>query len=157
MRILFALGVTEDLIYWKIDVSKAFANADLDEEIYMYPPPELDVPEGRLLRLLKALYGLKQAGRMWHLHIARLLIEWGYSRSRFNHCVFFIRDDAVGRFIIIVLYVDDFAIGSKLQADIDLLLTNLRQRLKITDGPLTRILGYRVTDLRSSIGTIRLE
>ena len=45
----------------------------------------------------------------------------------------------------------------QLQADIDLLLTNLRQHLKITDGPLTRILGYRVTDLRSSIGTIRLD
>ena len=157
LRMILALGVTEMFFYWKVDVSNAFPNAELDEEIYMYPPKEMGLPEGSLLRLLKALYGLKQASRLWHKLIARLLLDFGYTRLLTHPCVFFIRDDSIGRLIIIVLYVDDFTIASKLQADIDELLSSLRQTLKITDGPLLHILGYRVTDRRQSGGTIRLD
>jgi len=53
-----------------VDVSNAFSNAPLDEEIYMYPPAEMGLPKNALLRLLKALYGLKQASRLLHALIA---------------------------------------------------------------------------------------
>ena len=157
LRLILALGVTQNFIYWKADVSNAFPNADLDEEVYMYPPPEMELPEGSLLRLLKALYGLKQAGRKWHIFIAKLLISFGFARMRSEPCVFFMRDNSIGRLIIIVLYVDDFTIASKLQADIDNLLQRLREKIKITDGPLLTILGYRVTDRRHIDHTIRID
>ena len=157
LRLILALGVTENFLFWKVDVSNAFPNATLDEEIYMYPPAEMGLPENALLRLLKALYGLKQASRLWHALIAQLLIEFGFSRLRTHPCIFFMRNDAIGRLIIIALYVDDFTIASKLQEDIDELLRRLREQLQITDGPLEHILGYRVTDRRQTGGTIRLD
>ena len=41
LRMLIALGVTENFVFWQADVSNAFPNADLDEEVYMEAPPEL--------------------------------------------------------------------------------------------------------------------
>ena len=123
-------------------LSNAFPNATLDEEIYMYPPAEMGLPQHALLRLLKALYGLKQASRLWHALISQLLIEFGFSRLRTHPCIFFMRNDAIGRLIIIALYFDDFTIASKLQEGIDELLRRLREQLQITDGHLEHILGF---------------
>ena len=122
----------------------------------MYPPAEMGLPKNALLRLLKALYGLKQASRLLHALIAQLLIEYGFSRLRTHSCIFFMRNDAIGRLIIIALYVDDLTIASKLQEDIDELHRRLRKQLQIMDG-LEHILGDRITDRRQTGGRIRLD
>ena len=140
-----------------MDVSNVFPNAPLDEEIYMYPPAEMGLPKNALVRLLKALYGLKQASRLLQALIAQLLIEYGFSRLRTHSCILFMRNDAIGRLIIIALYVDDFTIASKIQEDIDELHRRLRKQLQIMDGPLEHILGDRITDRRQTGGRIRLD
>ena len=60
-RLLVALARTLGLDIQHMDVDAAFLYADLDEDIYMEPPPNLFVPDGCCLKLLKSLYGLKQA------------------------------------------------------------------------------------------------
>jgi hypothetical protein len=44
-------------------VDSAFLYADVEEDIYMSPPPDMELPPGKSLKLLKNLYGLKQAPR----------------------------------------------------------------------------------------------
>ena len=61
VRLLLALGVVENFHFWQLDVSNAFPNADLEEEIYMEAPKEMELDRSKVLKLLKALYGLKQA------------------------------------------------------------------------------------------------
>ena len=64
-----------------IDISHAFITGDLDEEIYMKPPPGFKEGEwGEVLRLLKSLYGLKQSARMWNKKLHSVLQE-----LRFTH------------------------------------------------------------------------
>ena len=60
MRLILAQAALEDYHMATIDISHAFINGDLDEEIYMKPPPGFQEGEwGDVLRLCKSLYGLK--------------------------------------------------------------------------------------------------
>lgn len=64
IRTILALSAVEDLHLRSIDISHAFINGDLEEEIYMEQPEGYHFEEpGDVLRLCKSLYGLKQAGR----------------------------------------------------------------------------------------------
>jgi hypothetical protein len=155
LRMIIALGVTEDFVFWQADVSNAFPNADLEEEVFMEAPPELGLPKGTILRLLKALYGLKQASRMWHLLVRDFLLEQGFDQLRTDNCVFIYRID--GHTLIIVLYVDDMVLAATTPALIKGFLEQCRQRFNITDRSLEWILGMRFRDTRTIDGKITLD
>ena len=62
-RLMLALSKVLNLEIHQLDVDSAFLYADLDEDVYVKPPPGMDVKSGYCLKLLKSLYGLKQAPR----------------------------------------------------------------------------------------------
>ncbi|CAI7797327.1 unnamed protein product [Closterium sp. NIES-54] len=51
----------------KMDITTAFLNGIILEELYMLQPEGLDDGSGRVCRLTKAIYGLKQAPRAWRV------------------------------------------------------------------------------------------
>lgn len=49
-----------------MDVHNAFLHSDLNDKVYMKPPPEFSTPTtGSGCRLKKSLYGLRQSPRCW--------------------------------------------------------------------------------------------
>ena len=62
-RLMLALSKVLNLEIHQLDVDSAFLYADLEEDVYMKPPPGMDLRSGYCLKLLKSLYGLKQAPR----------------------------------------------------------------------------------------------
>ena len=68
-RLMLALAKVLELEIHQLDVDSAFLYADLDEDVYVKPPPGMDVKQGYCLKLLKSLYGLKQAPRNWNKNI----------------------------------------------------------------------------------------
>ena len=155
LRLIIALGVTENFHYWQCDVGNAFPNASVEEEIYMKAPPEMGLPEGKYLRLLKALYGLKQASRQWHQLVRQFLLTLGFAQLRTDSCIFIKRDGDI--VMIIVLYVDDIVIAATRKDDIEQFVHLLSKRFKITQRPLEYILGLRVSDTRADNGRISLD
>ena len=94
------------------DVSGAYLNSELIEDIYVKPPEGMAVPEGcegMVLKLKKALYGLKQAGRAWNQKLRNFLLECGFEQSQADHSMFYKTRKVKGQTHVIRLnvHVDD--------------------------------------------------
>ena len=91
IRILLALVAQFDLELAQLDVKTAFLHGDLEEEIYMSQPDGFRVAgnEKLVCRLKKSLYGLKQSPRKWYKCFDSFMLEQDYTRSQFDHCVYF--------------------------------------------------------------------
>ena len=59
MRLFFALSSTLKWPVGSMDVKSAFLQGnEISHEIFVYPPPEAQVPKRKLWKLRKAVYGL---------------------------------------------------------------------------------------------------
>jgi hypothetical protein len=117
-RIIMALTAHYDLELHQMDVKTAFLNGDLDENVYMAQPKGF-VVEGKEkmgCRLKKSIYGLKQASRQWYLKFDRTIKSFGFKENVEDNCVY--AKFKNGKFIFLVLYVDDILLAS---SDISLL------------------------------------
>jgi hypothetical protein len=64
LRILLALATTQDWEIYQMDVVSVYLLGDLEEEVYIEAPKGLEVPIGKVLKLIKGMPGLKQSGRV---------------------------------------------------------------------------------------------
>ncbi|CAI7809740.1 unnamed protein product [Closterium sp. NIES-53] len=94
----------------QMDVTTAFLNGVLEEEIFMAQPEGFDDGRDRVLKLKKALYGLKQAPRQWYLKLRGILEEIGFTPSTADHSLFMLGEGEQRSFMVV--YVDDILIFS---------------------------------------------
>jgi hypothetical protein len=80
IHIVLALTALEDLELRSVDISHAYLNGTLEEEIYMKQPEGFEVggPD-HVCKLVKLLYGLKQAGRVLNKTLHSALSSMGFS------------------------------------------------------------------------------
>ncbi|GJY17320.1 gypsy type transposase [Tanacetum coccineum] len=85
IRMTLAIAALRNLEVHQMDVTTAFLNRDLEEEIYMNQPEGFIAPgqEGKVCRLVKSLYGLKQAPKQWHQKFDHTMLESGF---KINEC-----------------------------------------------------------------------
>jgi len=147
LRLVVALAAKTNLSLHQLDIKTAFLYGELDEEIWMSPPPGLGL-KGKVLRLKKALYGLKQAPLKWYEKLTRTLSTIGFHPTHFDPCVFVHTDSTT----YIVVYVDDLTIASKNQSSYQKLLNLLKSVFKVSEkGPLSWILGIEVLHSKDGI------
>jgi hypothetical protein len=155
IRLLLALAARYDWEIHQMDVKSAFLNGELDEEIYLRPPPGYKAAPNTVWRLKKALYGLKQASREWYKTFLSELKTLGFTRIQADHCVFYKKID--GHDLIIAVYVDDNLILSDSLDLINKTKKELSSRFEMTDlGDVNWILNMEVTRNRPK-RTIRLS
>ena len=92
LGLLLAVAAHFCLSLTQFDVSTAFLNGKLEEEIFMSQPEGFSDGSKRVCRLHKGLYGLKQSGRKWNEHVAHTLREAGMTQLKSDPCVFFEKD-----------------------------------------------------------------
>ena len=95
IRIVLALAALEDLELRSVDISHAYLNGTLEEEIYMQQPEGFEMGgSDHVCRLRKSLYGLKQAGRVWNQTLHSVLSTMGFQRVQSDHGLYiYLRDD----------------------------------------------------------------
>jgi hypothetical protein len=155
VRLLLSIAAAEGLNLRQLDVTAAFPNAKLEEEIYMEAPPQLGLSPGHYLKLLRALYGLKQASRQWNRLLTQFLISIGFTQCKSESCVF-VRGEGLDKCIIII-YVDDIIIASKSMAKMYEVQRQFENRFQITNSKLNWCLGIAVRDSRDENGEGTIE
>ena len=131
IRLLIALSAKYQLKISQMDVSTAFLNAELTEEIYMEQPPEFINEEfkEKVWKLKKSLYGLKQAPREWNKLISGFFKEIGLTQLKTDNSIF---AKINGKEILIVLlYVDDLLIFGSDMKNIEWLQNELLGKFKM--------------------------
>ena len=147
VRVLLAFAVKHELKLKQIDVTTAFLNGDLKEEIYIEQPENfenLNFPD-HVCRLHKSLYGLKQSPRCWNLSIHNFLTEIGLCQSMSDPCIY---SGIFGdNFVLLAVYVDDIILACKNETCLDELISVLQARYKIKMiGNLENFLGVTIQE-----------
>ena len=160
-RLFIMLMVKWKLKWSEFDVTAAYLHADLEEEIYLEPPPGITRTtangERMIWRLLKSLYGLKQAGRNWMRTFFRHLRELGLNQSRADTSLWMSKATKGKIDLILFVHTDDGKAGYRKSATYQRFLSELKQRVNIgseSDSP-TRIFNIQVDRLNQ--GAIMLH
>jgi Reverse transcriptase (RNA-dependent DNA polymerase) len=146
LRAILAIAAIEDMDIDHMDVSSAFLNGDLEEEIYM-AQPEGFIPKGKeglVCHLRKPLYGLKQSPWQWYKKLNELFMELGFKRIQSDHSLFVWAQNKIK--IIIPVYVDDLTIACNDQATHLHVKSELQKQFKMRDlGSLCYLIGVQIT------------
>ncbi|CAI5960232.1 unnamed protein product [Closterium sp. NIES-65] len=111
-----------------LDITTAFLNGIILEELYMLQPEGLDDGSGRVCRLKKAIYGLKQAPRAWYHKLEETLLAGGFKKSECDHSLFLLQEKE--QFLMLLVYVDDILLFSESSAMIERVEEMLEMQFK---------------------------
>lgn len=124
LRAVMAVAAAQDLELHVVDFKTAFLNGELEEEVWVKPPPGgyFDaLPPGQALKLHKALYGLKQAPRAWWACLDQALTKIGLHASNADAGLYINGDST----IFVLVYVDDLLIAAKSIAGVNAIKSKL--------------------------------
>ena len=145
-RVAVAIAAQLHLRTFQFDAPSAYLNGTLDHPIYMQQPNGYDDHSGRVWLLRKALYGLKQAGRVWNDELDATLKRIGLRQCVADPCAYVMRRDS-GKFLILLVYVDDLYVATNSDELISIVRTALRTSYKVKEVPVVEwILGVHVSE-----------
>ncbi|WVZ08164.1 hypothetical protein V8G54_021510 [Vigna mungo] len=152
VRFLISMAVSRHWSLYQLDVDNVFLHGDLNEDVYMKPPPGLLLPEPHLVcKLHKSLYGLRQASRQWNSKLTSALISYGFSQSSADHSLFTYHSS--NSFIALLVYVEDIVLTRDNMQAINDVKQFLHHKFSIKDlGSLKFFLGFEVA--RSQQGLV---
>jgi Reverse transcriptase (RNA-dependent DNA polymerase) len=143
LRLLLAVAVQRGADLKHADVSTAFLQSPITENIYVRQPQGHvrtgDDGKYKVMRLKRSLYGLKTSAKAWYDTMDKYLKTLGFASSDIIPCLYVHPDGS-----IILLYVDDLLImGCTIQRGVEL-YNLLSTRFKMKDlGNVSLYLGIQ--------------
>ena len=145
-----ALAAKHKLQLHQLDVTTAFLNGELKEEIYMKQLEQFEV-EGKehlVCKLKRNIYGLKQSSRCWNEALDKHLKKTGFKQSKNDPCIYIL--NSVGEIFIIAVYVDDIILAGKISEPIQKFINAIAEKFDFTDmGKLHHFVGIKINYLNS--------
>ena len=112
LRTVIALAVQNGLKLHQMDVTTAFLNGELDEEVYMKQPEGFAEKgqEDLVCKLKRSIYGLKQSPRCWNSALDNQLKRMGFVQAKGDPCIYMASE---GEMFMIAVYVNDIVLAGK--------------------------------------------
>ena len=144
LRTVIALAVQNVLKLHQMDVTTAFLNGELEEDVYMYQP-EGFIARGQehlVCKLKRSLYGLKQSPRCWNSVLDCHLKSMGFVQTTSDPCIYVSTE---GEMFVIAVYVDDIVLAGKSDRQMSEVKSALSSKFDVKDmGELHYFLGMKV-------------
>ena len=151
VRTVIALAAMKNLVLHQMDVTTAFLNGTLEEEVYM-KQPEGFVRKGEehlVCKLKKSIYGLKQSPRCWNMALDQFLTTINLRQSSADPCIY---TSPGGETVIVAVYVDDILVATETEKTMLKLKRLISQKFEVKDlGELKSFLGVQVKVMSDSI------
>ena len=144
IRTVIALAAQNGLQLHQMDVTSAFLNGDLEEEVYMKQPEGFTVKgkEHLVCKLKRSIYGLKQSPRCWNQTLDTQLKKMGFIQSTSDPCIYTSSKEGL---LILAVYVDDIVLAGKSEKQIKEVKTALAKLFQVKDmGEMNYFLGVSV-------------
>jgi hypothetical protein len=95
-----------------IDIEGAFLKATLKNPLLTEPPPGIELPPGKLFKIIKSMYGLKEAPHLFGKLLGSALKEFGLKQCIHDECLWHMMDIKNGEKIVMSTHVDDILIAA---------------------------------------------
>jgi transposase InsO family protein len=122
LRMMLSTAGRKKLIVKQYDVKSAFLNGDLQEEIFMKPPPGTNY-NGKVCKLVKSLYGLKQAANVWNAKLHESLVKRGCVQNETDNCLYLYTSG--GESVHLLAHVDDILAATSSEKVLDDLMASV--------------------------------
>lgn len=142
IRLLLSMAGKLNLHLKQFDVTTAFLNGTLSDEIYMKPPPGFET-NGDVMRLRKGLYGLKQSANIWNKMLVESLTKESFVQSEADECLFIRRTSSDVCYIVV--HVDDMLCAASNERLIAKIIEGLAKYFELKDlGEVRQFLGIDI-------------
>jgi len=143
LRLIIALAVQYNFEIKQIDITAAYLNAPLSENIFMKPPKGHKAYNKCFLKLKKAIYGLKQSGLEWNKKLNSVLTSLNFHRLNSDPCIYKKVDHQKRISCILAVYVDDIIIAG-VPNEVSKIKNQIQKHFKIKDiGNIDFIIGIK--------------
>lgn len=148
-RILLVIGNKLQKPIYHMDVRSAFLYGDIEEEVYMSLPGNVD--NILVCKLNKSIYGLKKSPKCWNTKFDNLMKNEDFIRSKNDYCLYFKCSENSKLYVLI--YVDDLLILGTNLNEVEKLKTTLKKNFYMKDlGVISQYLGVDVKqDLNNGV------
>ncbi|CAI7797392.1 unnamed protein product, partial [Closterium sp. NIES-53] len=146
LRVLLHIAAQRDYELHSLDLSTAFLQGSLHEEIWLRRPPGFTgtFPAGTQWSLRRPVYGLRQAPHEWHDTLRTTLAALGFAPIA-DPSLFPRTDTSLPPFYVL-MYVDDLVFATADTEALTLVKSELQTRHTCTDlGELRSYLGLQIT------------
>jgi transposase InsO family protein len=122
-RLMLSVAGARKLAVKQYDIKTAFLNGNLNEEIFMKPPPGRERADKKVYRLKKSLYGLKQAARVWNQTLHESLTRNGFTQNETDNCLYM--HESGGEVVYLLVHVDDILAATSKEEILNRLMSDV--------------------------------
>lgn len=143
VRLLLAICARFNMERLQFDITTAFLNGKIDEDVFLSPPDGVKCPASMVLKLNKSIYGLKQSPRCWRNRFVEILADCHMHPITSDACIF--TGTVLDNVVYLAIHVDDGIAISRSRKALDQLYDNLSKQLNMRIVDTNVFLGMEIT------------
>lgn len=153
LRTVLSIAASKDWVVKTTDIKSAFLQGkEIERNVFLQPPKEAKIRDGKIWKLKRCLYGLNDAARQFYQSVKETMIALGCTQSDLDSALFSKKSKEGYLEGFMVCHIDDFLHAGKSCFDVEV-MARLRSRFvagKLEEGRFTYV-GFEIIQTQRGI------